>query len=311
MVGVALSDDSWIGRGDLRPVGVEIEFGRLEAARAAEAVRRRFGGTVHSAGLHRLYVDDTEFGRFKVELDWKWVHDEGGNGRFVHKAKELLGDIGREVVPTEIAAPPLPAARLADVDALVRDLAGMGAEGTRSGLLNGFGLHLNPLLGAADLAAIPIRRVLQAYLLAAPGLRETIGVDPMRSLLPFVEPFPRQYADVVLDPDYAPALPQLIDDYLRFNATRNRELDMLPLFAEIDRERVWRAVPDPHVSARPTFHWRLPNADFESPTWSVLGQWERWLEVEQASLDPDGLSERLLERQRENERRESLWASLF
>ncbi len=303
--------DNWIGQGDRRPVGVEVEFGRLDAMQAAEAVCRRFGGTLRASGAHRLYVDDTEFGTFKVELDWEWVHGAYDDGGIVDKAKEFLGELGREVVPTEVVTPPVPAGRLPEIDGLFGELARLGAEGTRSGLLYGFGLHLNPALGPADLAADPIRRVLQAYLLAAPALREAIDVDPMRTLLPFVEPFPRPYLDLVLDPGYAPDLDGLIDDYLRFNATRNRELDLLPLFAELDRERVSSAVADPKVSARPTFHWRLPNADIEDPYWTVTGQWTHWLRVEQASLDDAGLTERLADHRRREQRKEGLWASLF
>jgi hypothetical protein len=205
----------------------------------------------------------------------------------------------------------MPAGRIPEIDSLVADLVRLGAEGTRSGLLYGFGLHLNPALGPADLAADPIRRVLQAYLLEAPALRAAIDVPPMRSLLPFVEPFPQRYVDHVLWPDYAPSTERLIDDYLHFNPTRNRELDLLPLFAELDGARVRRMVADPHVSARPTFHWRLPNADFESPGWTVAGQWMRWLRIEEAAVDPGDLSGRLVERQRQKERREGLWASLF
>lgn len=305
------SDDSWIGRGGRRPVGVEIEFGGLGAMPAADAVRRRFGGTMRRGGTHRIHIDDTEFGSFRVELDWDWVHGVRDDDGLVGKARELLGDIGGEVVPTELVTPPVPAGRLPEIDGLVGELARLGAKGTRSGLLNGFGLHLNPALGAADLGAGPIRRVLQAYLLEAPALRAAIGVDPMRALLPFVEPFPAGYVDLVLAPDYDPPIAGLMDDYLQYNASRNRELDLLPLFAEIDRERVGRAVVDPKVSARPTFHWRLPNADIEDPTWTIAGQWDRWLRIETAALDVPGLDQRLAARQRGEARRESLWASLF
>lgn len=290
---------------------MEVEFGSLDAQRAAEAVRARFGGSIRHSGAHRLYVDDTEVGRFKVELDWEWVHGVEDDGGFIDKAKELLGDIGREVVPTEVVTPPMPAGRLPDIDALVGDLARLGAEGTRSGILTGFGLHLNPALGPADLAARPIRQVLQAYMLAAPALRAAIDVPPIRALLPFIEPFPPRYVELVLAPDYDPPLERLIDHYLLHNPTRNRELDLLPVFAEFDGDRVRHAVPDPHVSARPTFHWRLPNADFENPDWSVAGQWAHWLEIEQAAVDAEELAERLVERQRRDARRESLWASLF
>src|SRR3546814_2855636 len=126
----------------------------------------------------------------------------------------------------ELVTPPGPAGRLPEIDSLVRDLVRPGAGGTRSGLLYAFALHLNPVLGAADSGAGPVLRVLQAYLLAAPELRAAIDVAPVRSLLPFVEPFPPDYVDQVLDPDYAPTLDRLIDDYLRFNPTRNRELDL-------------------------------------------------------------------------------------
>ncbi|OBX33760.1 putative amidoligase enzyme [Halomonas elongata] len=40
----------------------------------------------------------------------------------------------------------------------------------------------------------------------------------------------------MLDPDYQPDLRTLIDDYLEYNPTRNRELDLLPLFAYLDPE---------------------------------------------------------------------------
>lgn len=305
------STDNWIGRGGSRPVGVEIEFGGLGASPAADAVRHRFGGTVRPDGAHRVQVEGTEFGTFRVELDWDWVHGVQAADGLVGKAKELLGDIGSELVPTEVVTPPVPAGRLPEIDGLIGALTRLGAKGTRSNLLNGFGLHLNPALGTADLSAGPIRRVLQAYLLEAPALRAAIDVDPMRALLPFVEPFPAGYVDLVLAPDYDPPIDRLIDDYLHHNASRNRELDMLPLFAEIDRDRVAHAVSDPKVSARPTFHWRLPNADIEDPAWTIAGQWDRWLRIEVAALDSHGLDERLAARQRGEARRESLWSSLF
>ena len=306
---VEQGDESWIGRGGKRRVGVEIEFGRLAADVAAGAVRQRFGGAVRADGPHRLHVEDTEIGDFRVELDWDWVHGTSPDGGLVDKAKEFLGELGREWVPTEIVTPPLPAGRLPEIDALVQTLVRLGAEGTRTGLLNGFGLHLNPSLGPADLGAAPILAVLQSYLLDAPALRVAIDVDPVRSLLPFVEPFPPAYVDHTLDPDYRPTMSVLIDDYLRFNPTRNRELDLLPLFAEIDRDRVQRAVSDPRVSARPTFHWRLPNADLEDPLWTVAGQWARWLGVEERSLDRDALAARVADRHRRQGER--LWNALF
>jgi hypothetical protein len=303
-------EDSWIGHGGRRPVGVEIEFGGLDAIGAAGAVQHRFGGAIRPDGPHRVRVEATELGDFKVELDWDWIHAPSDDA-FVDRAKAMLGDIGAELVPMEVVTPPVPAGRLPEIDSLVRDLVRLGAEGTRAGLLYAFGLHLNPALGPADLAALPILRVLQAYLLEAVALRAAIDVDPVRTLLPFVERFPPDYADHVLDPDYAPTLAGLIDDYLRFNPTRNRELDLLPLFAWIDADRVRHAVPDPRIRGRPTFHWRLPNADFDAPGWTVARQWLRWLAIEEAALAVEDLAARLAERQQALQRGASLWASLF
>lgn len=216
-----------IGSSGRRRVGVEIEFGRLGPPEAADAVQTVFGGTITQNGMHRLAVEDTGVGTFTVELDWRWVHEDLDNGGPLDKARDMLGKIGREVIPTEIVSPPMPANRMPDMDKLVRLLADEGAEGTRGGLLNGFGLHLNPELDDDDMTAERLLAVMRAYFLRSPLLRAEIDVDPMRTLLPFIEPFPERYVVQLLDDDYSPDLDQLIDDYLKFNPTRNRELDML------------------------------------------------------------------------------------
>lgn len=94
---------------------------------------------------------------------------------------------------------------------------------------------------------------MRAYFLKAPLLRAAIDVDTMRTILPFVEPFPEEYVALLLDPDYAPDLDRLIDDYITFNPTRNRELDMLTVFTHLDEERVRAQLDDPLIGGRPTF----------------------------------------------------------
>jgi len=126
----------------------------------------------------------------------------------------------------------------------------------------------------------------------SPWLRAEIGVDPARRVLPFIGHFPDAYVRLVIDPGYAPDLGTLIDDYLEHNPTRNRELDLLPLFAHLDPGRVERALPDAHVKARPTFHYRLPNSRIDDPAWGgVIEEWNRWLEVERLAADPARLEE--------------------
>lgn len=284
---------SALGQSDGRKVGVEIEFGGVGTLETARIVHDRLGGSIDGATPYAATVRDTRIGDVSVELDWSWMQKAGDDGGIIDQTKEILADLGRDVVPTEIVAPPLEADRLGELDCLVRGLAENGAKGTRAGLLNGFGLHLNPEVWEADLDAGTLLRVLQAYLLMSPSLRRDIQVDFTRSILPFVAAFGNDYMRHVIDPAYDPTMDRLIDDYIRFNPTRNRELDMLPLFAHIDSGRVRGRLHDQKISARPTFHWRLPNADLENPNWSVSHEWERWLTVEKLALDDDRLGKRI------------------
>ena len=284
---------SALGRSTDRKVGVEIEFGGIGTLDTARIIVDRLGGKVETSSPYAATVRDTSIGDVSVELDWSWMQKAGDDGGILDQTKELLAELGRDVVPTEIVAPPLEGDRIDELDMLVRALAANGAKGTRAGLLNGFGMHLNPELWESDLNATTLRRVLQAYLLKSADLREAIQVDFTRTLLPFVAAFGDDYMRHVLRTDYDPDMATLIDDYITFNPTRNRELDMLPVFAHVDGDRVRGRLHDQKISSRPTFHWRLPNADLESPFWSIAHEWERWLSVEELAIDELQLSERI------------------
>ncbi|MDF1792775.1 MAG: amidoligase family protein [Thalassobaculaceae bacterium] len=284
---------SALGRNAGRKVGVEIEFGGIGTIETARIICDRFGGTVDRSGPHTATVRDTEIGDVSVELDWTWMQKASDDGGIIDQTKEVLAELGRDVVPTEVVAPPLDGERIVELDKLVRALAANGAKGTRAGLLNGFGLHLNPELWDGDLNMRSLRQVLQAYVLMSPTLREEIQVDFTRSILPFVATFGDDYLRHLLRTDYDPNMSGLIDDYITFNPTRNRELDMLPVFAHIDGDRVRSRLTDQKISSRPTFHWRLPNADLENPSWSISHEWERWLSVEALATDELRLRERI------------------
>ena len=130
---------------------------------------------------------------------------------------------------------------------------------------------------------------LKAFLLLAETLRAAIDVDLLRRALPFANPFPSSYVEKVVDPNYQPALSQLVDDYLEANPTRNRELDLLPLFTHLDPERVRAKVEDALIKARPTFHYRLPDTRVSDPAWSLIVEWNRWVEVEHLAADASAL----------------------
>lgn len=281
-----------------RRVGVEIEFGGLDADAAAEVVQGLYGGTIEAVDRHKSLVRDTAFGMFTVELDSTYAHPKAvpadDKATFQERLKSKLaptvGDVVSLWLPYEVVAPPVAFDRLGELDDLVAALRRRGASGTQESPLYAFGLQLNPEVAASDVGYILCH--LRAYLVLSPWLRAEIGIDPSRRLLPFAAHFPQNYVRHVLDPHYAPDLDALIGDYLEANPTRNRELDLLPLFAHLDPDKVHRAVPDPLIKARPTFHYRLPNSRIGDPEWGgVVGEWNRWVKVERLAADRPRLEE--------------------
>lgn len=295
--------------GQPRKVGVEIEFAGVGPIQAARLVEMTFGGQVHQQSPHRLTVTDTPWGTFHVELDSKYVHPDEtllermrasdgqppGMGEHLRanlhsRTREWLGDMVAGLVPTEIVCPPIPWHDLSRVDELFDALRRHGAEGTDASLMYGFGLHLNAEIPAADVESVLAH--LRAYLILADWLRDQIVVDMTRDMLPHTRPFHSEYADKVLDPEYRPTLDALIEDHLVANPTRNRELDLLPLFAWLKPDHPNPLLREALVKPRPTYHYRLPNASLSDANWGVGIEWNRWVEVERLAADADKLAER-------------------
>ncbi|MFG6666224.1 amidoligase family protein [Halomonas sp. HNIBRBA4712] len=296
-------------RGQTRRVGVEIEFAGLPPQETAQLVQALFGGEIDTLNPHRLRVRDTRFGTFGIELDTQYAHpdetlvdDEHADDsewarqqrqrrvEFHRKTRALIGDMVTGLVPTEIVCPPVPWDELDTLDTLFQALREKGAKGTDASLLYGFGLHLNPEVAALDVDYLLSH--LRAYLLLAQWLRDEIKVDITREVLPHANPFPKEYALKVLDRGYAPGLDQFIDDYLYYNPTRNRELDLLPLFAHLRPKHPHALLHNRLTKARPTFHYRLPNAELSKPDWGSMLEWNRWVEVEQLAADEATLNAR-------------------
>ncbi len=274
--------------GSPRRVGAELEFAALDCATAAEVVARRFGGEIARVDPYRYLVETTTYGRFKVELDTQFVHpeEESDAGARADKETERLrhaledglrtaiGEVTRMYLPVEVIAPPLAVGELPELDALLADLRAQGARGTRDSVVYAFGLQLNIDMPALDAATV--LAYLRAYLVCADWLRRDIGIDLTRRVLPFIQPFPRGYLRHILRAEYAPDLETLITDYLDWNATRNRDLDMLPLLAWLAPDKVRAAVDDPRLKPRPAVHYRLPDSRIDDPTWRVVHEWNRW-----------------------------------
>jgi hypothetical protein len=285
--------------GEPRRVGVELEFAAVSARDAARLVRKAFGGTMTAIDQHRFTVSGTELGDFRSELDSQFLHraesaTEPPTGlqmllaNFQDAFHGVLGDIASAVIPCEIVCPPIRIDELQRLDDLLEELRRAGAHGTDVSPFYAFGAQLNPDI--AESSAEWIVSILKAYLLLSDWLRAVISVNLTRRVLAFADPFPPDYVVYVTDPDYHPDMATLIDDYLLYNPTRNRELDLLPLFAWIDDERVRASVDDKRIKARPTFHYRLPDARLDRPDWTITTEWNRWCIVERLAERPDKLA---------------------
>lgn len=270
---------------------MEIEFGSVSVHDAASLIHKLFGGEIDRVSDHRIHVRDTPLGDFTSELDVQYAHAEGDESRegFRRNLRKLLGDVSSIIVPCEIVCPPIEFDQLPKLVRLIDTLRDAGASGTAANPFYAFGFQLNPEIASTD--AADITAMLKAYVLLSDWLKAVIQIDFTRKITAFADPFPSKYECLVCDPDYWPDVTTLIDDYLAFNPTRNRELDMLPLFSWLNRERVSARIPDPLIKARPTYHYRLPNADINQPDWSLRLEWNRWCVVERLASDLDRLGD--------------------
>ncbi|ODA68239.1 putative amidoligase enzyme [Methyloligella halotolerans] len=277
----------------MRCVGVEIEFGGLDGLTTAVFLSEELGGEYRQTDPFAYKVTGTSLGDFEVMLDTSYAHYKGKSHKFLDEVgarlANLFGAAAELVVPYEIVTPPVPMDRLGKISKLLRRMAESGASGTETSVFFAFGLHLNP--EAPSLTAGGILPILKAFALLSPWLWRSIDPDPTRRLLRFAEPYGCDYVRLLADPSYEPELARVIDDYLAHNPTRNRDLDMLPLFAHLDEGRVRARLPNEKINGRPTFHYRLPDAKLGDPGWSFAGEWNRWVTVERLAGDPERLKE--------------------
>ena len=277
--------------GALRRVGVEIEFLGLSARAAADAVVRHLGGDLEAEDPHALRIRGTRLGSMSIETDLRYVHPRRHPGlglRLGDRAADWLGAMVSSFVPRELITDPISIARLPEVDETVAVLRAAGARGRGAVLLDSLGLHFN--IDPPRLDAETITAYLKAFLLLGEGFRRHIARGDSRLALVLPPDYPRTYIRHVLAPDYWPDLATLSDDYLAANPTRKRALDLLPLLAHLDEERVRSVLPREKIGPRPVFHYRLPQAHLSDPNWSIMPDWDRWLTVERLASDPDRLS---------------------
>lgn len=271
--------------GDPRLTGVEIEFSGLEAADVADLAVEALGGTAAQVDDHAWQVTDSRIGTLDIYLDTALRKAESS------PLKRIGLDIGKEVIPVEIVTEPLDLAGLGQLDGLRDTLRRSGAEGTKAGLTYGFGVHLNPALAGPE--ARHITYPLMAYALIEPWMREAHPIDFSRRVLPFTDPYPTKLVEALCDAGFVTPSAAM-EIYLDHAPSRNYGLDMLPIFAWLDADRVAHALGDGSaVSARPAFHFRLPDCRIDEAAWSLGHEWTRWRLVEQVAAD-EGLLARLM-----------------
>lgn len=287
--------------GDERTVGYEFEFTGIEIEQVARLVKDLYGGDIKKISTYEFEVQEAEFGTFKIELDAQLLRDK--------KYEKLLKTVGIEVddikdkdgkekklmemaatiVPYEIVTPPIPISKMDAIDHLIDKLREKKVKGTGSSFLYAFGMHINP--EAPDLDVKSILNHTRAYVMMDPWIRSVADINVSRRITPFIDPYSEKYVKLILDPDYSPDLEAFIRDYFDFDNTRNRSLDLLPLFMHLDEKTTTLMIEEELTSARPTYHYRLPDCSFGNKEWSPALEWNRWVLVERLADDEERLEQ--------------------
>jgi hypothetical protein len=283
-------------------VGLEIELAGLSVETTLALIQRTLGGEVECTRRTHGRVQGTSLGDFKVEFDSRALQKRSylrplalmgieSDSLTAQLVENSVLQVASELIPVEVVAPPIAWNRLDELDPLWERLRGAGAEDTFGSVLYAFGLHLNP--ETPDGETSTLLSYLRAFMLLEDWVIESSRMDIARRITPFVRPFPEAYRRKILAPSYAPdSGEELVSDYLGANPTRNRGLDMLPLFVSLFGGKILTRVEEAElVKPRPTFHYRLPNCELASPDWSPRADWNRWIAIECLANEPALLQE--------------------
>lgn len=292
----ALPDARLNSEGEERRVGVEVELSGLSYEVLVDHAARLLDAPAKAVSRYVTRIE-TGLGPFTIELDSDPIKElDLADERLPRSIRELGGQAmevidaaAERVVPLEIVTPPIPLSHLQDVETLVDELHLLGALGSREAIYFAFGLQLNPEL--PDLEPATIIRYLQAFAALYDWLKARHQLDISRKFTTYIEPWVSRYTDLLMEDDYAPDQKQVMRDYLEFNPTRNRALDLLPLFAHLDADLLGQYVRDPRIKSRPTLHYRLPDCDIDNPEWHFSSVWNDWVILEQIANRADDLAE--------------------
>lgn len=259
-----------------------------------DTLQEHLQGHIERVSLAERSINHSELGEFHIELDWNYLkklakkQSESGEKAWLQDLQRLA----EKVVPLEVVCPPLTLSQCEQLLPLVDALRDAGARGTDDSWIAAYGVHVNasvPTNADDEIEAQTVHRYLQAYGLLQWWLFDALEVDTTRKVSPYIDKYPESYLRTLLTHESV-TMPLLISDYLDYNASRNRALDMLPLFAHIDPDRVYQKISDDKLKSRPTFHFRLPNCHIERSQWNLTDSWKGWWVIEQLANDSKALA---------------------
>ncbi|RXJ83890.1 amidoligase family protein [Arcobacter sp. CECT 8985] len=282
---------------EIRKVGFEIEFSNIKMKRIVSLIKKTYN-LKETKVNNFFYTFDSEYGKFVAELDFELLTKQKLKSNFtdffqkigmqvdktkIDKVENMVGRISKDLVPFEVSTPPIPLDKIDIIDNLSDNLYKEGAHGTKKRVYNAFGLHIN--IETISLDVDSLLSYLRSYVILESFLAKDAKVDITRKITPYIDKFKEDYIVKILSENYKPTIEEFIDDYIKYNPTRNRSLDMLPIFAFIDEKRVRDSLPKEKINSRPAFHYRLSNSLVGEENWKISDEWNRWLYVERVAND--------------------------
>lgn len=266
----------------MRKVGIEIEFAGIDTTTAAEAISSSIGGTLKHHSPHLIDIKDSKLGNLRVELDTQYVHPKSDDEpEFLKDGRNFLGSAVTSLVPQELVTDPIPMDQLHVLDQVTSALSKAGATGTQDSILYAFGVHFNPEIATDEIDYL--LAIMRTLVLFNAEIYDALSPDLTRRTMGWAQAYTPQYETQIMNPDYKPDQATLIKDYISLNKGRNHHLDMLPVFAFLDEKLVTSLLSDELVSARPAFHFRLPDSRIGDPDWMLCNDWNLWVSIENRS----------------------------